>query len=126
MSRSLGDGCLKKYGVTPTPDVQDVSGIWAACEAPIAVLASDGLWDTINAQETVASLFARAKKGQDVKRGAEVLLRRSQKLWVQGEGDYCDDCTVILLAPTASLKSRKQPTARAAAPTLAASSPVQE
>merc|ERR1719215_810091 len=34
MSRSLGDGCLKKYGVTAEPEVADVSSFWNACKEP--------------------------------------------------------------------------------------------
>merc|ERR1712039_6090 len=103
MSRSLGDGCLKKYGVTAEPEVRNVSDLWDRCTAPIVVLASDGLWDTITVEETISSLTARAHAGLDVKIGAEALLRRSQRLWIENEGDYCDDVTVLLLAPTASL-----------------------
>merc|ERR1719507_37899 len=99
MSRSLGDGCLKKYGVSAEPVVQDVTKHWQDCEAPVAVLGSDGLWDSISVEDTVAALTARCRKGLDVGKGCEVLLRRSQKLWIQAEKDYCDDITVILMAP---------------------------
>jgi serine/threonine protein phosphatase PrpC len=107
MSRSLGDGCLKKYGVTADPEIQDISGLWKSCEAPILVLASDGLWDTISVEETVTALTARSRSGLDVQLGAEALLRRSQRLWIEAESDYCDDVTVLLMAPHQSLVSRK-------------------
>mmetsp|Transcript_24638 Transcript_24638/g.82478 ORF Transcript_24638/g.82478 Transcript_24638/m.82478 type:complete len:417 (+) Transcript_24638:168-1418(+) len=123
MSRSLGDGCLKKYGVIATPHVQNVTEHWTACEAPVAVLASDGLWDTITAKETIESLAARYRAGLDVQRGAEVLLRRSQKLWIQFEGDYCDDVTIVLLAPTESLKSKKVTLDKPLRPSVAPSGP---
>jgi len=103
MSRSLGDGCLKKYGVTAEPDVHDVSGFWSRCEAPFILLASDGLWDTITVDESVSELAVRKRKGLDVQLGAEALLRRSQRLWIEAEGDYCDDITVLFVAPSASL-----------------------
>lgn len=103
MSRSLGDGCLKKYGVTAVPDVKNVSDFWSASSAPFIVLASDGLWDTISVEETVNELTVRRRRGLDVQLGAEALLRRSQRLWIEAEGDYCDDITVLLVAPSASL-----------------------
>lgn len=106
MSRSLGDGCLKKYGVIADPEVQEVTGLWQGCEAPVVVLASDGLWDTITVEETITTLAARYSSGLDVQLGAEALLRRSQRLWIEAEADYCDDVTVLLVAPRASLRMR--------------------
>lgn len=107
MSRSLGDGCLKKYGVTAEPEVNNVTGFWEKCDAPFILMASDGLWDTISIQETVNELTGRRRRGVNVQLGAEALLRRSQRRWVEksreAEGDYCDDITVLLVAPSASL-----------------------
>jgi len=113
MSRSLGDGCLKKYGVCAEPDVRGISDMWRRCAAPVLLLASDGLWDTITAEEAIKALAARCHSGVDALLGAEALLRRSQRLWIEEEGDYCDDVTVLLLAPSASLAA----TGRAALPT---------
>ncbi|CAE8645052.1 unnamed protein product, partial [Polarella glacialis] len=108
MSRSLGDGCLKKYGVTAEPEVRDVTSLWRGCRAPCVVLASDGLWDTISVEETVASLTARVRTGREVGLGVEALLRRSQRRWIEAEGDYCDDVTVLLVAPSASIQPRQK------------------
>ncbi|CAJ1331541.1 unnamed protein product [Effrenium voratum] len=44
MSRSLGDGCLKKYGVSAEPDICEITGQWQACQFPAMMLGSDGLW----------------------------------------------------------------------------------
>jgi len=104
MSRSLGDGCLKKYGVIAVPDVHDVTDVWERSMAPFMVLASDGLWDTLTAEETVNELTVRRARGLDVQTGAEALLRRSQRLWIEAEGDYCDDISILLVAPSASLQ----------------------
>eukprot|EP00931_Biecheleriopsis_adriatica_P124213 TRINITY_DN99321_c0_g1_i1.p1 TRINITY_DN99321_c0_g1~~TRINITY_DN99321_c0_g1_i1.p1 ORF type:complete len:425 (+),score=43.87 TRINITY_DN99321_c0_g1_i1:64-1338(+) len=109
MSRSLGDGCLKKYGVSAEPEVADITGLWQDCAAPTVILASDGLWDTIGVEETVAALAARCRSGRDVAIGVEALLRRSQRRWIEAEGDYCDDVTVLLVAPSASLVSKEAP-----------------
>lgn len=103
MSRSLGDGCLKKYGVTAEPDVHEVTGLWRSCQKPAILLASDGLWDTFTAEETVRALAARAHAGLDPIRGVEALVKRAQRRWIEAEGDYCDDVTVLLMAPRSSL-----------------------
>lgn len=103
MSRSLGDGCLKKYGVIAEPEIHNVTGLWHSCMAPVVVLASDGLFDYVSVEETISTLSDRYVAGIDVQKGAEVLLRRSQRLWIEAEGDYCDDVTVLLVAPRASL-----------------------
>merc|ERR1712151_546095 len=108
MSRSLGDGCLKKLGVTAEPDVVNVTELWAECTAPYLVLASDGLSDTIGMEETVKALAARCKKGTDLNKGVEALVRRAQRLWIESEGDYCDDCTMLLVVPKSSMASCKQ------------------
>lgn len=103
MSRSLGDGCLKKYGVTAEPEVRDISDLWHACDAPAVVLASDGLWDTFSAEETVKELSRLRAGGGDVLLGVEDLCGRSQQRWIQMEGDYCDDITILCVAPRSSL-----------------------
>jgi len=102
MSRSLGDGCLKNYGVTAEPEVHNISGLWEVCEAPVILMASDGLWDTISIEDTMRLLAARCQKGQDVVRGIEALCRRAQRIWIEDSGDYCDDVTIMFLAPKGS------------------------
>jgi len=102
MSRSLGDGCLKQYGVTAEPEVHNISDLWTGCEAPVVLMASDGLWDTISIEDTMRLLAARCQKGQDVVRGIEALCRRAQRIWIEDSGDYCDDVTIMFLAPKGS------------------------
>jgi len=99
MSRSLGDGCLKKYGVTALPDVQNISGIWEKCTHPICVIGSDGLFDTISVEDTIASLAARIRAGHNLTQGVLKLIRRSQHYWIEEEGDYCDDITLVMVGP---------------------------
>lgn len=108
MSRSLGDGCLKRYGVTAEPDVHEVSELWSRCQAPLAVIASDGLWDTISVEDTVKALSTRHCSGLNVGIGAEALTRRAQRLWIECEGDYCDDVTILLFGPEGSYSGRKE------------------
>eukprot|EP00435_Cladocopium_sp_Y103_P066699 s393_g29.t1 len=44
MSRSMGDGCLKKYGVTAEPDISNITDSWNSCALPGMIMGSDGLW----------------------------------------------------------------------------------
>merc|ERR1712070_652346 len=104
MSRSLGDGCLKKFGVVAEPEIRDVSDFWKSCRAPAVILNSDGLSDTITSEEVVATLSDRCKAGSDVKVAVEALCRRAQRLWIEAEGDYCDDITILLMAPERSVQ----------------------
>jgi serine/threonine protein phosphatase PrpC len=99
MSRSLGDGCLKRYGVVAEPEVNDVSRFWHECKEPIIVMGSDGLWDTIDLEEAMNALASRRASSLDVRQGAENLCRRAQRLWIEEEDDYCDDATVLIMAP---------------------------
>jgi len=104
MSRSLGAGCLKKFGVVADPEVHDISDHWKKCIAPCVVMATDGLWDTMDPEEALVEFAGRRRRGLQVLPGAEALVRRSQKLWIESEGDYCDDVTVLFMAPSAGLQ----------------------
>lgn len=108
MSRSLGDGCLKKYGVTAEPDVQDVSSFWRGCEAPIALLCSDGLSDMVNLKDALTTVSIRARAGKDLKLSVAKLIRKAQHVWIEEEGDYCDDITLLLMGPSYAHAARKQ------------------
>jgi serine/threonine protein phosphatase PrpC len=99
MSRSLGDGCLKKYGVIAEPEVNNLTGYWDKCEAPAILAGSDGLWDTISVEDAIQAISARHQKALDIKLAAEVLCRRAQRMWIEAEDDYCDDVTVLIMAP---------------------------
>ena len=108
MSRSLGDDCPKKYGVIAEPDVHEVSALWSDCLVPLAVLASDGLWDAVSIDEAVEALAARHSSGLSVGIGAEALTRRAQHLWIEMKGDYCDDVTIALFGPETSCVGKTQ------------------
>mmetsp|Transcript_111889 Transcript_111889/g.316143 ORF Transcript_111889/g.316143 Transcript_111889/m.316143 type:complete len:857 (-) Transcript_111889:134-2704(-) len=107
VSRALGDGCLKTYGVTAEPDVQDVSKAWASCRAPGVLIASDGLWNVIDPEDAVASLARRRRMHLSLRDGAKALCQRAQETMTNLKLDqafsYCDDVTVALVAPPAIL-----------------------
>ncbi|CAJ1372141.1 unnamed protein product [Effrenium voratum] len=58
--------------------------------------------DTVSIEEAISTMSARYRSGRDLKSGLEGLTRRSQRRWIEAEGDYCDDVTVIFLAPAKS------------------------
>jgi len=105
MSRSLGDGCLKKYGVSAEPEISNMTGQWQSCRLPSVMLASDGLWDTVSIEEAISAMAVRYRAGRDLKSGLENLTRRSQRRWIEVEGDYCDDVTVVFIAPKSEAKA---------------------
>jgi len=98
MSRSLGDGCLKPYGVVAIPEVHDITHHWQACSQPAVVVASDGLWDFIECEQAVSFLAERRQSGERLGPGIESLCRLSQRLWIDNQKDYCDDITIIVIA----------------------------
>jgi len=102
MSRSMGDGCLKKYGVTAEPDIINITDSWKSCASPGMIMGSDGLWDTVSPEEACSTISARYRSRRDMKAGLENLTRRSQRRWIEAEGDYCDDVTVAFVAPLAA------------------------
>lgn len=106
MSRALGDGCLKDWGVTAEPEIINVTEEWASCQTPAVVLASDGLWNMVPCEEVFAGLHRRHKFGSEVTGhvllGVEALCRRAQEtmanMHLGGDGyAYCDDTTIALL-----------------------------
>lgn len=105
MSRSLGDGCLKKYGVTAEPEVNEVTDLWQTCRAPAVILATDGLWDTTTIDESISAFAARQQRGLDVGGVVEALCQRAQRRWIEAEHDYCDDITVVLMVPRSSVNA---------------------
>jgi serine/threonine protein phosphatase PrpC len=107
MSRSFGDGCLKPYGVTAEPEIHEVTNFWQDCRAPVVVLASDGIWDVFLVEELMLALTARFRKGLDIQLSVKAVSRRAQKRWIEAEGDYCDDITIMLMMKESSLNVAK-------------------
>lgn len=91
VSRAIGDPELKKY-VIPKPEVQTfiLSG-----EEEFLVIASDGLWDHINDEDTVELVRNTVSSGSNDDRPEE----RAAKLLVQSAWDRGsnDDVSVIVL-----------------------------
>lgn len=56
MTRALGDADVKGDGVTPDPEVTEFT---LTPSDEYVVMACDGLWDVIDAHETVAMIKVR-------------------------------------------------------------------
>eukprot|EP00439_Symbiodinium_sp_Y106_P059849 s3501_g8.t1 len=61
-------------------------------------------------------MAVRYRAGRDLKSGLENLTRRSQRRWIEVEGDYCDDVTVVFIAPKSEAKAAPDTTGPHAPP----------
>eukprot|EP00746_Dinoflagellata_sp_MGD_P057963 gnl/MRDRNA2_/MRDRNA2_248919_c0_seq1.p1 gnl/MRDRNA2_/MRDRNA2_248919_c0~~gnl/MRDRNA2_/MRDRNA2_248919_c0_seq1.p1 ORF type:complete len:290 (+),score=51.78 gnl/MRDRNA2_/MRDRNA2_248919_c0_seq1:49-870(+) len=99
MSRSMGDTCMKPYGVIADPDVTNISGEWSKCHLPVFCLASDGLWGYMESNEVMSALAEKRRNGQKGL-GLEALCWKTQQRWLDAEETgYCDDITVVCIVP---------------------------
>lgn len=98
MSRTFGNACLQPYGMTPEPQVTNVSNLWKACKAPTVILASDGLWNATSEEDAIQELTQRFRSGLDLAGCMAPMVRNAQEVWLETMEDYCDDVTVVLMA----------------------------
>lgn len=92
MSRSFGDECVKRCGVTSEPDVAGPLKIDAK-RKPFLVLASDGVWEFIDSAWCVKAMSKKLGSESTEKIVAK-LSKESRRRWKQEEGEYCDDITI--------------------------------
>jgi len=101
MSRSLGDGLCKKYGVIPDPEIQHFSLKLPAEKEPgkdapphdsFIIVASDGVWEFITSQEA-CDLVAKYENATDA---CTALVQEAAACWKRFEGSYRDDITAII------------------------------
>jgi len=99
MSRSIGDGECKKYGVIADPDVKQFRVRPAPEDEPTAdgdrflIVASDGVWEfitSLEACEMIASLPRSASQA------CAKLVQEAALRWKENEGNYRDDITAIV------------------------------
>mmetsp|Transcript_26558 Transcript_26558/g.62038 ORF Transcript_26558/g.62038 Transcript_26558/m.62038 type:complete len:447 (+) Transcript_26558:46-1386(+) len=110
MSRSLGDGSLKRVGVTADPEIADVSGHWRQATKPVMLLASDGVIDAMTATEVITRIAdAQRSSWNDVElpEKLQAVCGEARRLWMESEPDYIDDCTVVVCAPQESFVGRR-------------------
>jgi len=99
MSRSVGDGECKKYGVIPNPEVQRFELAAASDAKPegdgdrFVIVASDGVWEFIESQEACEIV---ASEPGSMSRGCAKLVQEAALRWKREEGNYRDDITAIV------------------------------
>ena len=104
MSRSIGDKCLRMYGVIPDPECQHFQ--LQPCESKEAdgdlciIVASDGIWEFIEGQEACEIVLGDGSGAVDATEACGRLVRAAQQRWREEEGTYRDDITcVVALLP---------------------------
>ena len=93
MSRSLGDQCVKTHGVTPLPEVRELTIVEGQT---YVVVASDGVWEFVPSTLVCQSLSKKLKSEGKTKCVARIVTE-SKKRWKSNEGNYCDDITALLI-----------------------------
>merc|ERR1712196_26227 len=94
MSRSLGDVCVKDFGVIATPDV--VCTEVDLSKKPFFILSSDGIWEFMSSSD-VMSILNKSMGAGNADKALPELHSKSMDLWEKEEGTYCDDITSVLV-----------------------------
>jgi len=93
MSRSIGDGLCKQYGVTPEPEVNEIDLASDMVDGTqFLVVASDGLWDVISSQQT-CEIVAESNGAKDA---CNKLVAAALEAWKEKNRFYRDDITVVV------------------------------
>jgi len=96
MSRSIGDGECKNFGVIPDPEIHQFTLAPAPDEKSdgdvFVIVASDGVWEFIPSQEA-ADIVASSGNATEA---CEVLVKEAARRWRIEEGTYRDDITAII------------------------------
>lgn len=96
MSRSLGDGECKRFGVIADPEIKSFKLAPAAGDKEdgdkFLIVASDGVWEFISSHEAVQIV---AQSGDATAACAE-LVQQAAHRWKVNEGNYRDDITAIV------------------------------
>lgn len=93
MSRSLGDGILKEYGVTAEPEIREIE---LKQQDKMLVIASDGIWDVFNNKQVIQLLVPFWEKKNPVD-AAQFLAKEARKKWESSQSYYIDDISVVVV-----------------------------
>ena len=105
VSRTFGDLRAKEIGLTWEPEIDMIE---LKESDKFIVIASDGLWDVMEADEVVKFLADISGKDEDREKATEALITEARKRWqkmnldLKGKegmrevGDNCDDITVVV------------------------------
>ncbi|KAJ8766849.1 hypothetical protein K2173_009150 [Erythroxylum novogranatense] len=91
MSRSLGDYCVKDFGLISVPDVTHRN---ITSRDQFVILATDGVWDIVSNQEAVKIVSSAADKEKSAKRLVEYAVRAWK---YKRRGIAMDDISAICL-----------------------------
>lgn len=98
MSRAFGDTACA--GVIQEPEYRQIP--MAPSDKYYAILASDGVWEFIEADEAVA-LTAKKLRMKGAKETLQATVAQSRKRWAAVCGAYCDDITGLIVHWNAKL-----------------------
>eukprot|EP00931_Biecheleriopsis_adriatica_P047927 TRINITY_DN27664_c0_g1_i2.p1 TRINITY_DN27664_c0_g1~~TRINITY_DN27664_c0_g1_i2.p1 ORF type:complete len:409 (-),score=71.88 TRINITY_DN27664_c0_g1_i2:58-1284(-) len=101
MTRSLGDLCLKEFGVLATPEVAEWSLVGK--QGAMLLLASDGVWEFLETADVASLVKKRLAPGGDKNKFLQELVNLSKAKWVAEDDEYCDDITAVLVPCTENL-----------------------
>lgn len=96
MTRSLGDLCVKEYGVIADPEVLK----WRlnAFEKVVLLAASDGVWEFLTSEDVAKIVLDRLEAGGSCDDSCRDVIKAAQESWGQHEQDYCDDITAVIVS----------------------------
>lgn len=119
VTRSFGDLLMKRCGVTAEPEVVR----WSLSDRSDAYLliASDGVWDFLDGEEASEIVFDALSSGHTCQKAARMLLHTARSRWMDREGEYCDDISLVLVSCASQLPSLQSTRARCCEPPECAS-----
>lgn len=92
MARSIGDHAVSKVGVIATPVVTTYD---VDANDDFLVLASDGVWEFLESEDTVRIVAANLDRGAT--KACQALIEAAAARWYEEEGEYRDDITAIVV-----------------------------
>jgi len=122
MSRSLGDGECKRYGVIPDPEIKQFELRPPEILVPesdgdlFVIVASDGVWEFISSQEACEIVAPH----ENAHRACAALVQQAAQRWKENEGNYRDDITAIVVVLPFLQPQRDAPEPGSASPLAAA------
>ncbi|WOL11344.1 putative protein phosphatase 2C 33 isoform X1 [Canna indica] len=91
MSRTLGDFCLKNFGLISVPDI---SYLHITKRDEFVVMATDGVWDVLSNQEVVDIVASSPARSS----AAQLIVESAVKAWkLKYPTSRTDDCAVVCL-----------------------------
>jgi len=94
-SRSIGDLAAKSVGVIASPEVSKHE--FGSTDL-FMILASDGIWEFIPAQEAGELVWGVLQSGGAASEATRLLIETASRRWIESEGDYRDDITATVIS----------------------------